>query len=60
MNKNKLNLNRETLVTLDPTALTNVKGGEGGFISNYICPSNNGGGQSCGYCPNPPPPPEKK
>ena len=47
----KLNLNRETLLTLEPGALTQVQGGVGGFISNYICPSNNGGGQSCGYCP---------
>jgi hypothetical protein len=58
LNLTKLNLNRETLLTLDPGALTLVQGGAGGFISNYICPSNNGGGQSCGYCPgtgNPPP-----
>ena len=47
----KLNLNRETLLTLEPGALTQVQGGAGPFISNYICPSNNGGGQSCGYCP---------
>jgi len=49
--KTKLNLNRETLVTLDHVALTDVKGGAGSIISNYFCPSNNGGGQSCGYCP---------
>jgi hypothetical protein len=49
--KTKLNLNRETLVTLDPHALVDVQGGVSGFISNYICPSNNGGGRSCGYCP---------
>jgi hypothetical protein len=49
--KTKLNLNRETLMTLDHVALTDVKGGAGPFISNYICPSNNGGGRSCGYCP---------
>jgi hypothetical protein len=58
LNLTKLNLNRETLLTLDPGALALVQGGAGGFISNYICPSNNGGGQSCGYCPgtgNPPP-----
>jgi hypothetical protein len=63
MNKKlKLNLNRETLMTLEPSTLAHVVGGAeaaaGGFVSNYICPSNNGGGQSCGYCPNPGPPPK--
>ena len=50
-NKTKLALNRETLATLDPVALTDVNGGAGTITSVYICVSNATGGRSCSYCP---------
>ena len=50
MTKQKLKLNRETLVALDRGQLADVHGGA--VVSRSICISNNGGGQSCGYCPS--------
>jgi hypothetical protein len=49
--KQKLNLNRETLVTLDRAQLAAIQGGAD--ISRSICISNNGGGRSCSWCPGP-------
>jgi len=50
MKKQKLKLNRETLVTLDRGQLADVHGGA--VVSRSVCVSNNGGGVSCGYCPS--------
>jgi len=46
--KQKLNLKRETLVTLDVAQLSAVNGGDD--ISRSICISNNGSGRSCTIC----------
>jgi hypothetical protein len=50
MKKQKLKLNRETLVTLDRGQLADIHGGA--VVSRSVCISNNGGGASCGYCPS--------
>jgi hypothetical protein len=54
MKKQKLKLNRETIVALDRGQLADVHGG--GAVSRSVCISNNGGGHSCGYCPSDDPP----